>query len=266
MLTWNSHDVLEAMRNIGGILAEWNLLRGDQMPYANMQVPVPTRVTFLRSIRTIRDAADVLGFRATVHIVDSEYDEILGYCEEELPQNSPRIEALSQYAYGIFKVFVAEAKTTTFLAIDSQEVAFFAPESPLFGDEVAEAFPSAAIEIADAGQCRALELWTASVMHLMRALENVIQVLADYVGADVGPNWNQALNQIEAKLRERNKTNFGESEEQWASEAAAHLRAIKNAWRNHVQHGRSRYDAREAKAIWDNVQALMRTLAKRLME
>ena len=101
-------------------------------------------------------------------------------------------------------------------------------------------------------------------MHLMRATEEPLRALAEWAGVDVGQNWNNALNQIDSRLKERTKTAHGADEEQWASEASAHLRAIKNAWRNHAAHGLARYDEQDAVAIWSNVQSLMQTLAKKL--
>jgi hypothetical protein len=84
-------------------------------------------------------------------------------------------------------------------------VSFYSPTTPLFGDAVADAFPAAEQEITDAGKCRAAGLWTASVMHLMRAIEEPLNSLAQWLGAETGQNWNTALNQIDAKLRALNK-------------------------------------------------------------
>jgi hypothetical protein len=50
-------------------------------------------------------------------------------------------------------------------------------DANLFGDSVAEAFPSAAYDITHAGRCLALDQWTASVFHSMRVLEVGLQVL-----------------------------------------------------------------------------------------
>lgn len=162
------------------------------------------------------------------------------------------------------RAFRDEIDARALFVMNPIHVSFYAPTTPLFGEAVDDAFPAAAQEIADAGKCRAAGLWTASVMHLMRAIEEPLNSLAQRFGVDTGQNWNTALTQIEAELRARNKSQHGENEEQWASEASAHLRAVKNAWRNYAQHGRARYNEEEAVSIWNNVQSLMQTLAKKL--
>lgn len=149
--------------------------------------------------------------------------------------------------------------------LPSKHAGFYAAK-PHFGEAVDDAFPSAAQEIGDAAKCRALGQWTACVLHLMRALEPALNALAGYVAVQPDQNWNTALNQIDAKLRAITKANDGAEAEQWASEASAHFRTVKNAWRNHAAHGRARYNEDEAVAIFDNVRFLMTTLAGRLSE
>jgi hypothetical protein len=158
-----------------------------------------------------------------------------------------------------------ELEARIMFVVEPGQVRFYSDEM-LFGEEVEEAFPSASQEIADAGKCRALERWTACVVHLMRAVEPALNSLAEHLGVQPDQNWNKALNEIDAKLKEINKSTGGAEGEQWASEASAHLRVVKNAWRNHAAHGRARYDKEEAIAIYDNVRPLMRTLARRLSE
>lgn len=158
-----------------------------------------------------------------------------------------------------------ELEARIMFVVEPGQVSFYLGEM-LFGEAVEDAFPSASQEIGDAGKSRALGRWTACVIHLMRALEPALSSLAEHLGVQTDQNWNKALNEIDAKLREINKSNGGAEAEQWASEASAHLRVVKNAWRNHAAHGRARYDKEEAIAIYENVRPLMRTLARRLAE
>ncbi len=160
-----------------------------------------------------------------------------------------------------------ELAQTCLLSLSPREAALFDPSEPLFGTEVEDAFPSASFDISEAGKCRAIGRWAATVMHLMRALEPAIHSLQRAVGVSVPKEqWDQIINQIESSIRNITKKTHTPDEEQWFSEAATHFRVIKNAWRNYAMHGRDTYDEERASAIYDSVRAFMRHLASRLKD
>ena len=76
---------------------------------------------------------------------------------------------------------------------------------PLFGLEVATAFPSASRDIREAGNCLAVECCTASVFHLMRASEFALRALARDRRVEFSDRpleekeWGQILSNLEAK-------------------------------------------------------------------
>lgn len=179
------------------------------------------------------------------------------------------LEAMRQLSSALgyqIRSFRDELEARCVFVMNPAHTAYYTPTAPLFGGAVDEAFPSAALEIDEAGKCRAVGRWTACVMHLMRALEAPISALALKFSVDIGQNWNSALNQIDAALKSIAKSTDGAEAEQWASEASAHLRVIKNAWRNHAQHGKARYDEEQAISIWNNVESLMRNVSRKLAE
>ena len=144
-------------------------------------------------------------------------------------------------------------------------------EEPLFGDKVDGAFPSAQYDISEAGRCLALKRSTACVGHLMRALEVALSSLAKALGLSLSTeNWNSILNDIEKEIRSRTKATHGptwkDTDEPFFAEAAAHLRFIKNGWRNHAMHARAKYTDEEAEAIYESVRSFMRHLSGRLSE
>ena len=144
-------------------------------------------------------------------------------------------------------------------------------EEPLFGDDVDGAFPSAQYDISEAGRCLALKRSTACVSHLMRALEVALASLAKALGLSLSTeNWNTILNDIESEIRSRTKATHGPTwknrDEPFFAEAAAHLRFIKNGWRNHAMHARAKYTDEEAEAIYESVRSFMRHLSGRLSE
>ena len=144
-------------------------------------------------------------------------------------------------------------------------------DSPLFGDEVDRAFPSAQYDISESGRCLALRRSTACVVHLMRALEVALASLANALGMTLAAeNWNTILNDIETEIRSRTKATHGQAwkdrDEPFFAEAAAHLRFIKNGWRNHAMHRRQKYTDEEAEAIYESGRSFMRHLSQRLSE
>ena len=144
-------------------------------------------------------------------------------------------------------------------------------DSPLFGEQVDDAFPSARYDITEAGHCLALRRSTACVLHLMRALEPSLASLAAALGVDhADTNWQNIIDRIEKEIGSRNKGTHGKKwkneDEPFFAEAATHFRMIKNAWRNHAMHAKDKYTDEEAEKIYDSVNFFMRHLSDRLSE
>lgn len=157
-----------------------------------------------------------------------------------------------------------DESTAFILSVDSAHL--LAEEHP-FGKDVSDAFPSAAYDIQEAARCRVFERWTAGVLHLMRALETPILALQADVKVSVPKDqWGGMIDQIEKKIREMAGLPHDKATLQWLSEAAAHFRVIKDAWRNFAMHGKDSYDQTRASNIYDSVRAFTQHLATRLKE
>ncbi|HEY5572189.1 MAG TPA: hypothetical protein VIK64_04155, partial [Anaerolineales bacterium] len=76
-------------------------------------------------------------------------------------------------------------------------------------------------------------------------------------------NWGEAINLIEQAIA---KISADPDSKSFFSEAATHFRLLKDAWRNHVMHARSKYTEEEADIIFRSVKAFMGQLAKRVRE
>lgn len=141
----------------------------------------------------------------------------------------------------------------------------------IFGTAVADAFPDSTPDIAEAGRCYALDRWTASVFHLMRALELALHKWARELGVDQFSaieleNWKNILDAAEKKVKEldgQSKSATKDKELKYYGETLGRYRAIKDAWRNHVAHARERYDEGRALSILNNVKEFMSLLAAR---
>jgi hypothetical protein len=156
-----------------------------------------------------------------------------------------------------------------FVYLTPDEALYFREVQP-FGAEVATSFPSAEIEIAEAAKCFATGRNTASVFHCMRVLETGLRLMASDLDVifDV-QSWGPVIGEIEAKIKTLDKLPRGvdKSERlQQLSEAAKEFTYFKDAWRNHVSHNRTTYDADQAKSVLNHVKDFMATLSRWLKE
>jgi hypothetical protein len=160
-----------------------------------------------------------------------------------------------------------------FLYVDPALRPIFEQAEPLFGEAVSVAFPEASRDLAAAGRCLALDEWTASVIHLMRALEFPLHALADRIGVTFPnpidlENWKNIIDQMQSKieadvraLEQKAKSHERNDRLEWLGKVVLPFRHFKNAWRNNAAHGRDHYDEREARQVWDNVKSFMQTMA-----
>jgi hypothetical protein len=158
--------------------------------------------------------------------------------------------------------------------IDSIQMLYISPEkssyhnrTDLLGEQFKANFPSANVEITEAGNCFAFDRFTACAFHLMRSLEVVLKSLFAALGlppiTSAGArNWNGVLREIRAKL-DANRTipdyDFYDS-------AYAFLAAAKNPMRNATMHVEVAYDEDSARRVFDAVGAFMRHISTKLKE
>jgi hypothetical protein len=159
----------------------------------------------------------------------------------------------------------AEMSTMVYVRIARARREQYEQKTPLFGADVRDAFPSAAHDISEAGKCLAFGRGTATVFHLVRGVEFALQALVRAQNAvmPIGTSrtWGTMLRAIQDTLpTPPNPPNV------FAQEAMAHMRTIKNAWRDQTMHTESVYTEQEAQTIFDAVGALMRHLATQLHE
>ena len=136
----------------------------------------------------------------------------------------------------------------------------------LFGLEVVNALPAIRQDVSQGAQCRAYELWTASVMHMMRVAEIGVAALADHLGVTRGSSWGVTIANVLQALDAQRKAKGNAEQKQWASEMATYLNFVKDAFRNPAMHPEMNFDREQAISIYDNTRAFMRMLVKRLAE
>jgi hypothetical protein len=134
---------------------------------------------------------------------------------------------------------------------------------------VSDAFPDAHIDIHQASQCIALERFTAAVFHLMRTLEHGLRDIAAQFGISfTDRTWYPIIRDIEAEIAKRKRDPKGLSDAEKAdlafySDIAVEFKYFKDAWRNHVSHAKSTYDAGQAEAIYVHVRDFMLKISDR---
>jgi hypothetical protein len=145
----------------------------------------------------------------------------------------------------------------------------------VFGAKVHIAFRDAHDDMAEAGNCLAIELHTAAVFHLIRVAEYGLRALAVRVGAklrDKGKRqplefaeWGKVITAINNRIAAaRNKLSKGpklDAQLQFYSEAADHCLYLKEL-RNEVSHTRKSYNGPEALGVMERVRAFMEVLER----
>jgi len=165
--------------------------------------------------------------------------------------------------------FAEELRKSSCFRIANEKDKYF-QKYDLFGAKVNTAFPSCADEIEKAGTCYALEQNEACVFHCMRVLERALRALAKKLNVTFSgtldlQNWQNIIEAIEAAIKNLEKlpkSQFKSETLKLFSQAAMQFRWFKEAWRNHVMHGRDVYDQGKSRSILDHVQELMQALAE----
>lgn len=130
------------------------------------QLSAEEKDKLIKSLRNISKESSVLGLRMTILTADRFIDSI---------QTATRQKVLS-VLLDLLNRFWDEVGLIKFIYIPAEKMAFYdQPEA--FGTAVAKAFPGADYDIREAGNCFALGLHTAAVMHSMRVLESGLNAL-----------------------------------------------------------------------------------------
>ncbi len=146
-----------------------------------------------------------------------------------------------------------------------------------FGTAVRAAFPSASADLRDAGNALAVGLPTATVFHLMRAVEIALRALANerHVELPKGrpiefAEWQELISAVRANV----DATFGQwrrSDEKAAAvefygDLLGQFSGFKDAFRNHVMHSRASYPQPDAEMIFASVRAFYQRIAARMGE
>ena len=140
---------------------------------------------------------------------------------------------------------------------------YFEQSSPVFGSVAVDKFSEATEDIEEACKCFALDRYTATVFHLQRAMEAVVQKLGARLNVtivdkdDKDLSWGIIAGNMKAHVNAMPK---GAIKDRW-SEALSLLYHVKQAWRNPTMHPKKTYTERQAKDVLDATGSLIRYLS-----
>ncbi len=214
--------------------------------------------SFHQEVDELLDHLKVLGLRISYKVLEEAKKYIIA--------NSVFNEVVVRGFRQTRSTIQHELEDVLVFCVKNENAEYWEQANPLFGLEIDNAFPSSSFDIKEAGKCFAVGRATACVMHLMRAMEKPLQVMASDLGVSLKrDNWGNALIQIETAIAALNiKTDADKKE--FHSAAAVQFRFFKDAWRDSSMHARAKYVEEEAEDILLAVKAFMRHLSKRLKE
>jgi hypothetical protein len=157
-----------------------------------------------------------------------------------------------------------DCESRIYFQISSENAKFLDMNADHFGKEVRTAFGGASGDIAEAASCLALERWTASVFHLMRALELAVQTIANKIGATIEDEHGKVLpwGVIAQNMKPIiDKMPKGSPEQIKWYKVQAFLETVNRAWRTPTAHPKQTYTPEEARNVFEATKAFMQELA-----
>lgn len=226
----------------------------------------PEKRKFLLALEQLKDTTSDLGLDA---------------CNDRIHRLEPRIRldpAVSTLRTEIrFLLEVAEDQLQRrhFFFIPTEKIKYNAESEKLFG-LTWERFEDAQTDMLQSGRCYALAQYSACVFHCMNVLERGLRSLAQTSEVNVSfkaeievENWKNIIDSIEAAIRKEIKRIDQEESRSLEkldklkryAESAMQFRYFKDAWRNHIAHGRDQYDEHQAETILKHTIDFMTYLA-----
>lgn len=267
---WSLWDIMKKFE-LDGLLGPCQVisqLRGsiENAPQSTAFAPWNKRhPDYLRILPKIREAPDHLrrvDLKSSAKCADRLLSEVTG--NAVFNDIRSRIMALED-------AIRDELERRIVLIVDQRKQEFF-KGAPLEID-VREAFPKAAVEMNEAARCIATDRHTASVFHMMRAMEICVQRFGKKLHVPMSivtkndklrdQAWGDITNQIKHKInKRRQKTKSQKQQVVMFLAVLSKLDDVREAWRNPTMHpGEKSYNGLEAEDIFIRTCSFLRELA-----
>jgi hypothetical protein len=172
----------------------------------------------------------------------------------------------------LYELFYMQIHLVKFLYVKPETLRVYQnPE--LAGEGFKLGFTNGNRELTEAGNCLALDRFTACVCHLMRALEIGLTSLERQLGI-VAPakgaenTWGKILGRIKDRMDQNDKTPPPDwaKDREFYQKAYSFLQAAKTPLRDSTMHVKSVYDQESATSVFSVTAEVLRHLATRLAE
>jgi hypothetical protein len=153
------------------------------------------------------------------------------------------------------------------LIVDSDKQSYYTGHS--LADGTRQALPpNVCIEMDEAAKCLALGRATASVFHLMRAMETCVKLLGEKLHVNLTSltktnriyelTWHQILNGFDTKISAMPESTLVQKRKREDYSAVqSYLYRVKDAWRNPTMHPQRQYSMLEAEDILNHVSSFI---------
>ncbi len=243
------------------------ILQALQMDATSIAVPQKTLEgaalgDFLEALRNLKDNCDQLSLSSTGDLVGWAINQHSSSPHTHGQMRSTVEHLSAAYQQELSRHFFAYIKPDKAKYMRSVDASI---ANPAYGVVALNAFPHSFRDMGLAGNCYACGFNDACVFHLMRVLEHGLSGVATVFSEPFAhENWHNIIERLESKIRKIDK-GLGpdwKEQQQFYSEVACEFMFFKDAWRNHVMHGRDEYDDERTENIYNHVCQFMRHLAE----
>lgn len=224
-----------------------------------------TIAVFMRSLASILDTAEWLDLPATKAACERCHQLIRHWRPgQRVLINRNQGEQIARMCHQISTAMSDELQRHHAYIVAPLEGKLIDDGLGMFGLDVITRFPTTRQDITAAARCRAYQLWTACVMHLMRVGEIGVIALADHLQVKRGATWGGTIANINEALKDATRMKGDPAGKAWAAETGTYLNFVKDAFRNPAMHPERSFGEREAVMIFENMRAFMQMLADRI--
>jgi len=189
-----------------------------------------------------------------------------------------RCEELRWGLHHLSEVMQNEIKKHLFFYISESLVPYYQQKTP-FGEEISKAFPSACLDITEAGTSLACGCNSAAAFHLMRAAEVGLWELGRDRQIPLAQSnkiefaeWGQIIRELEEAIKaiqQWSNSSTKEDAHKFYNYVLEEVRSFNDGWRRHLAHLRKTQkplEADEAMALSGHVSRFLEKLASKIAE